>query len=161
MDVDPVASVKHKAATASLDMCFICQSKKKEAIPNGSDEGKRRLQEVSEIRRKLHDVASIEIIDRIQSVPPATLTDLSVFWHKSCYSSFTSQDKIKRLKSNVDLETPETSETAVEKPSTRRSLQPVDWSLCIFCQTGIAKDPYIRNIRELPTSEKHSKPCKK
>ena len=153
MDVDPVASVKRKAATASLDMCFICQSKKKGAIRNGSDEGKRRLQEVSEICRKLHDVASIEIIDRIQSVPPATLTDLSVFLHKSCHSSFTSQDKIKRLKSNVDLETPETSETALEKPSTRRSLQPVDWSLCIFCQTGTAKDPYIRNIRELPTSE--------
>ena len=53
----------------------------------------------------------------------------------------------------MELETPGTSEIAVEKPSTRRTLQPVDWSLCIFCQTGTPKDPYIRNIRELPTSE--------
>ena len=60
MDVDPVASVKRKAPAASLDVCFICQTKKKESIRSGSDEGKRKLCEMSEIRRKLHDVANIE-----------------------------------------------------------------------------------------------------
>ena len=50
-------------------------------------------------------------------------------------------------------ETSESSEMAVEKPSTRASLQPVDWSICIFCRSGSAKDPYMRNIRELPTPE--------
>ena len=50
-------------------------------------------------------------------------------------------------------ETSESLEMAVERPPTRASLQPVDWSICIFCQSGSAKDPYMRNIRELPTSE--------
>ena len=154
MDVDSVASVKkRKAFPASLDVCFLCQSKKKETIRNGSQDGKKRLWEASEIRRKLHDTANIDIIDRIQSFPSETWTGLNILWHKSCYSSFTSQDKIDRLKVTKDIESPETSQISVEKPSTRRSLQPVDWSKCIFCQTGTGTDPYIRNIRELPTSE--------
>ena len=72
MEFDPVASLKRQAPPASLDLCIICQTKKKEALRNGSDDGKKRLLEVSEIRRKMHDIANTEIIDRIQSFQSAT-----------------------------------------------------------------------------------------
>ena len=89
MNVDPVVSVKRKAPAASPELCFICEGKKKEVLRCGSDDGKKRLREVADIRRKLYDIDSSEIIDRVESFQSDEWTNLKVLWHKSCYSSFT------------------------------------------------------------------------
>ena len=94
MEVDPVVSLKRKAPEASLELCFFCQSKtiKKETLRNGSVEGTIRLREVAVLRWNLHDIENSEVIDRVEGFQPNEWAELKVLWHKSCYSTFTSND---------------------------------------------------------------------
>ena len=152
MDVDPVVSIKWKAPSPSFELCLLCQCKKKESVRGGSKEGKERLRIVSEIRRKLHETATAEIINRVECFSSDVWKNLKVSWHKSCYSSFTSQNKIKRLKGKMNSPEPDTSVEGVVNPTkTRSKLQSMDWLLCMFCQTGSTDN--LRTVEYRPASE--------
>ena len=151
MEVSPVVSLKSKAPEASLEQCFICQSKKKDPLRSGSDEGKKRLREVAVLRRKFHDTDNSDIIDRIESLQSTEWTDLKVLWHKSCYSTFTSNDKINRLKEKLKALEPNVSEENPPSPTTTRTkLQGMDWSCCMFCQSNNKEG--MHQVECIPTS---------
>ena len=151
MEVDPIVSLKRKAPEAPLELCFLCQGKRKETLRNGSDEGKNRLRAVAVLRRNLHDIDSSEIIDRVEGFQSNEWTELKVLWHKSCYSTFTSNDKITRLKEKLKSARPVEPEEIHPSPSTTRTkLQSMDWSCCMFCQSNNRED--MHRIECIPTS---------
>ncbi len=75
-------------------------------------------------------------MDRIASIRE----DTSLVWHKSCYSSFTSRSKISRLEKCNDSVVAcistgiRNTDQSASSHSLRSSMQPIDWSLCMFCQ---------------------------
>ena len=94
--------------------------------------------------------------------------DPELVWHRKCYSDFTHKGKIKRLTETVQSDNTskrrrESSEgmlsgvSTSEDCSTRRSTQPVNWDLCMFCQEPDGKQRLIsvstfnvsKNILEL------------
>ena len=77
-----------------------------------------------------------------------------VKYHKSCYSSFTSAFHIAKLKRSTEshTDTLEEDSTSHDTRSSRRSLSPLDNSLCIFCQQATRED--LSQILTLPKSEK-------
>lgn len=65
-------------------------------------------------------------------------------WHRTCYAHFTDNSKIGRLhKAQTEHLSEEASCATEVAASNRRSLrkgaQPVDWNLCIFCQSSNKK----------------------
>ena len=87
------------------------------------------------MRHKLRerDVKYRVAIERIATMQD----DTALVWHKACYSSFTSKSKISRLektKASV-LTCASTSSDGDSRCRTlRSSTQPIDWTLCMFCQ---------------------------
>ena len=55
MDVDPVIVLKRKFSSLKLsyDLCIICQDSSKEQLRNASDNGKLKVTECIQRRRKL------------------------------------------------------------------------------------------------------------
>ena len=86
-------------------------------------------------RRKFKDAASIEVLDRLESLNENEWGSAEIKWHKTCYSSLTSEHHIQRLEKKADiLKVPETQTNEPASRSGRRSLDPVDWTKCMFCQ---------------------------
>ena len=82
-------------------------------------------------RRKFKDTASIEMLDRLKS----EWGSAEIKWHKTCYSSLTSEHHIQRLQKKADIsKVPETKTNEPASRSGRRSSEPVDWTKCMFCQ---------------------------
>lgn len=82
----------------------------------------------------------------------------SVVWHKMCYSHFTDKSKLERLQKTVGSEHAGSSrQTAQAQPcssrcSLRMQMDPVDWSLCLFCQTDVLKKP-LRSVMTTKLSD--------
>jgi len=76
-------------------------------------------------------------------------------WHRKCYSQFTDKNKIERLRKPKSVHSKE--ETAVMKPQIlagvhydlRRAVQPVNWNLCLFCQSADQKARLISVMTKL------------
>jgi len=90
----------------------------------------------SAIVRHLQDAKNRDVMDQIASIQE----DMSLVWDKSCYSSFTSTTNIYRLEKNnnsvksyISIGICNTDQSA-SSHSLRSSMQPFDWSLCMFCQ---------------------------
>ena len=72
-------------------------------------------------------------------------------WHKTCYSTFPSEQHIRWLQKKADE--PNVSDTQANEPTSRsgrRSLDPVDWEKCIFCQSVKRLD--LHNIEYMKKS---------
>ena len=65
----------------------------------------------------------------------------TLVWHRMCYAHFTDKSKIERLQKTEPMSSKEEASCSSSgtSSSVRRSLrsgkQPVNWNLCIFCQT--------------------------
>ena len=95
--------------------------------------------------RASQDVRYYEAIDRLEKLH----TSDEVFCHRKCYSEFTHQKQIKTFEARADGQKADVESLKQEhgvtcldsmapstsKYSSRRSVKPVDWNLCIFCQT--------------------------
>ncbi|WAR26623.1 hypothetical protein MAR_012327, partial [Mya arenaria] len=74
MEVNPVVSIKRRSSGTSFDRCIICQEKGG-VLRIGTVDGKKRIREVSEIRKSLQDTDNIEN-DNVMRVRLAGVNDL-------------------------------------------------------------------------------------
>lgn len=86
--------------TSDWDLCLFCQRKnlKKDTRKLG-DTGFERVRQAAAERKKYNDVDNFHTIERIQNSDVDEETD--ILYHKDCYSTFTSSDKIARLKKKI------------------------------------------------------------
>ena len=136
-------STKKRKPTSYNNLCIICQESKKDSLEQKQQASLRTLKERATQRKKAPDISNYEAIQRIEECS-ADDPKSSVYAHRKCYSEFTDVTFIDRLfgklPETVQSKTSSLSETVdSEQPSTsqrvsRRSVQPTDWSLCIFCQ---------------------------
>ena len=136
-------STKKRKPTSDNNLCIICQESKKDSLEQKRQASLRTLKERAVQRRKARDINNYEAIQRIEEYS-ADDPESSVYAHKKCYSEFTNVTNIDRifakLPETVQSKTSSPSEAVdSEQPSasqrvSRRSVQPTDWSLCIFCQ---------------------------
>ena len=126
-----------RSREADFEKCVICQDDKRhEKLLNASEQGLATLKDSASTRHKLRerDVEYRLAIERITTLQG----DIHVapVWHKSCYSSFTSKSKISRLEKNKRLVhmSASTSDNEGSRRTLRSSTEPIDWTLCMFCQ---------------------------
>ena len=93
------------------------------------------MKECMQKRKKFRDVANIEVLDKLEGLTEIEWVSAELKWHKGCYSSFTSDHHIHRLQKKAD-ESKASDTQAAESTSRsgRRSIDPVDWTKCMFCQ---------------------------
>lgn len=136
--MEPVCSLKRPHQALDSEECIICQQTKPD-VKRSSEQGFSSLIRAANERDRLNDTDNKPVIDRIFHISEG-LEGRHFWWHKSCYSSFTSRFKIERLerkrtKSSVRECEPGPSSTTVLRSSTAA----VNWSACIFCQDASSK----------------------
>ena len=137
--------------------CIICQEnkfpKKKFPLSKGSAAGVSRILHCAEIREKCGDDKQknySSIVDNLKTKEE----NQDVLWHRYCYSDFTSEGHIKRvLKKQVSESKPDGKDTPANESSRRSSVQRIDWSKCIFCQTDVKKVA-LNQVQTFQTSQK-------
>ena len=135
--------------------CIICQEtkfpKKKFPLSKGTSAGISRVLHCAGIRKNFQDETYKRCSEMVNSLEEKGNQD--VFWHRQCYSDFTNEGHIQRLQKRAS-DGGEADETAPGGPSSRRSsLERMDWSKCIFCQTDMKKVA-LSQVQTLETSEK-------
>ena len=55
------------------------------------------MKECVQRRRKFRDVANTEVLDRLESFNENEWASSEIKWHKTCYSTFSSEQHIRRL----------------------------------------------------------------
>jgi hypothetical protein len=120
--VIPVTTLKRGPDDIDLSLCLFCQGNNKITLSLAKDDGKIRVQEVAIERRKLKDTNNMQTIDRIFNLIDFAKT--SLLWHKGCYTKFTAEDKLNRLRKKASqLHTPNPSQQTQndDQPRTSRS----------------------------------------
>ena len=87
-------------------------------------------------RLKLHDLDYAVVLERLNKFfADASMVDNPILWHKDCYSSFTSEGRLERLRKQRGLASGRKSdeEFAINQRRPTR-IEPVDWQKCIICQ---------------------------
>lgn len=154
--METVLSLKRKAPknTTNFSKCLFCQCTTASTLRDGTESGKYRIKDVVAQRRKLCDFKNVEVLDRLESIADWTC---KFFWHKDCYSAFTSAQKIARLRKVVVSDEPSCSASTTEeprsRPPSRSTVDKMDWSLCIFCQRN-EQGLVLRNVQTLETNKK-------
>ena len=148
---------KRSSGSTSQEICILC-GKEGEDCQQATARGLERAVEAANARRSFPDDHFKEGIERLGKIAGerSILDHNTLHWHRSCYSEFTHKVKIERLtekflntskrrKSAMKEQPPSTSAQAENAPrSNRRSMTPIDWTLCIFCQTKKPKvEPLI------------------
>lgn len=132
------------------DKCLICQdrskTRKSEPLWKTTIAGVQAVAECCEQREKYNDSKYVDAFSRIRKYSISEYVH-QIQWHRSCYSDFTHQKALDKLKSRVQPksvtdkeQTPSTStfsETQQEQKSLRSAHSTMDWSKCAFCQTDI------------------------
>lgn len=136
--MDPVVSLK-RPSVVDYSVCIFCQTDTTGIVlSKASDHGLAIVKQAASSRRKLRDSKNIDLIDRLENVLD-TADAQNLVWHKICYAHFTDKSKIQRLhKTQTVNSKAEASCSKVHCPQTRssrRNVQPVNWTLCIFCQS--------------------------
>lgn len=149
--MEPIGSLKRQRQNVSFEVCIICQetSRSKDTVYNQTEQGIASIREATELRRKLRCCEFRSAVDRLSSLfeePPDSIPKLK--WHKLCYSAYTHKGKI-----NVRLDKEQSN---VCKGNERVGVSdeghhflcsctsPVDWTLCIFCQSAESKQKTSR-----------------
>lgn len=88
-----------------VEECLICQERRSERLICGTERGLETLSQTFETRNKLPDTDNRSAINRIQAVVSSAVNVL--WWHNSCFSSFTSKSKIQLLQKRANSSGPE------------------------------------------------------
>jgi len=140
--MEPVYTIKRKRQQTDIDKtrCFFCHSSAGN-LRIASSEGKVRTWTVDQLRRKFGDTNYIDVLDRLENLSEEDFSAHEIRWHKACYSTFSSESKLCRLrnKRQASAETSTSAKSdscsnAPSAPTTRSSKTAIDWSLCMFCQ---------------------------
>ena len=136
--------------------CVVCQEskfpKKKFPLSKGTSAGISRVLHCAGIRESSPDETySKRCLEIVNSLEKNGSQD--VFWHRQCYSDFTNEGHIQRLQKRAS-DGGEADETVPEGTGSRRSsLERMDWSKCIFCQTDM-RNVVLSQVQTFETSEK-------
>ena len=142
--MDPVVSLK-RALPVDCSLCIFCQTKSPNVnLSKATDHGLTQVRQAASTRRKLRDSKNVDLIDRLQNVLDSPEAETLV-WHKVCYAHFTDKSKLERLQKTqaVDSEQRASTSKSSVRCSLRRRIEPVNWDLCIFCQTALSKTRLI------------------
>ena len=132
--MEPTSKVgkKRPATDSSFDerMCVICQTfvKSKRLSILGEDGCDKLLQTASE-RWELHDYDRLDVTDRFRMIHLKQLTQENrARYHRPCYSSFTSAERIAKLKEKTESSTKSSTEASSSHAtrSTRSSCPPLN-----------------------------------
>ena len=138
----------------NMKLCFLCQdvhSKKK--LRSSTSGGKEKLWRVADDRKQLQDDKWHMFLRRLFTYTREDFLELPAIWHKDCYSSFTSDQKLEWLKQKRQTEDDPQPSTSGSSPAKRRSLVvKMNWKLCMFCQSQ--KMISTRAVTYLETSNK-------
>jgi hypothetical protein len=141
------SNTKRKRAI-DYSSCIICQDIKSEHLRSG-EQGNLTLKSAANRRSSLKDYDSKPAIDRIEETPP---TGCAIQWHKSCYTTFTSNLHMQRLAQRNKAPSTQKGnaeeDTAGPCRTTRRSSSSVNvnWDLCIFCQRQSEKPDWDKGV---------------
>ena len=106
---------------------MICQGDKNEVLQKGKESSVETfISAISLHHDEVYERLFSEISDR---------KDLELFWHSSCYSSYTSQQNI-RYATGSNVSAPlltEDSGNTEDRRLSRSAIAPTDWSCCLFC----------------------------
>lgn len=131
--------------TSDLDLCLFCQKKSlKKPTRKLGETGFERVRHAAAERKKYNDGDNFHTIERIQNSDVDEETD--IIYHKDCYSTFTSSDKITRLKKKYESSLPSSStseECERSRPSLRSEITSMNTDLCIFCQEKSSKKTFL------------------
>ena len=135
--------------------CVLCQEskfpKKRFPLSKGTSAGTSRVLHCAGIRTTFKDDSYKQCSEIIKFLEEKGNED--VFWHRQCYSDFTNEGHLQRLQKRAS-DGAEPEETPSEGTGSRRSsLERMDWSKCIFCQTDIKKVA-LSQVQTFETSEK-------
>ena len=162
-DIAPLISLKRKKGDldhTNFKHCLFCQATDTEKLMLRSDEGKERVRVVARERESLMDTTYTSVIERFNNISEADWINAnSVKWHKNCYSLFTAENKLQRLRAKLSrlleckTKTKKLTDCDNEQSKLSRSCCPaVDWNICIFCQATSTVD--LHNIATFALSEK-------
>ena len=145
-------------------------------LRTASEEGRCRVIEVSLERQSLNDISSEFFISRILNTTSENESEVSdTKWHHTCYSNFTHQGMLNRLRKKYEaskIAEPEfqTDDSEVlmaifdkiqqgqgyqetQHPSWRSgNKHAINWEMCMFCQKMDGKN--MRNVMTMGLSEK-------
>lgn len=93
--IEAVCGLKWIHQPTNFHDCFICQEEKSDRLIKAGEQGLEALKCASLKRDKFCDRDNKHAIDRISDVPLKDVNQL--WWHKSCFSLFTSKNLIQRL----------------------------------------------------------------
>ena len=139
--MDPVCIVKRKRkAISSIESlsCFFYISSKGDLRTSTRDRKSRTIT-VCEERRQLGDTSHVDVQHRLSMIAEDDFYEDEVRWHKSCYTLFSSEIFLGRLRKKVK----KSHESSVEACSslttsvTSRGSSAMNWMLCMFCQSQI------------------------
>lgn len=125
--------------SVNCSQCLICQKH----IPNATlsqigENGKTQLLKCAEERQNLFDSQLSRAIIRILKFLKDN-GNVTLQYHKSCYASFTSADKISRLKKKCENAT-QKENVEKNKLVTRSRTGKTDWEKCLICQKEKVKE---------------------
>ena len=156
LKMEEVLNLKRQLSI-DFSLCIFCQnSKTRGDVFDASVQGFETLRQANRLRRNMHDSKNIDIIDRLDNLFASDQTE-QVLWHKSCYSTFTDKNKLERLRNKQNV-VPQRDMTDVSTSSNptgitlRKDVKPVDWKLCIFCQSVETKT-HLRSVMTKKMSE--------
>ena len=131
-DFLPPIKRKRIEKTSPSQKCIICQDIHSENLRKG----KAIETFVSAVKRRK---------DEVYSRLSGEIDDLSkrdVYWHSSCYSSYTSEQNIRYATAahhHTDEEVSGGKGKEVQSRTSRSSVNPTDWSKCLFCRNKTHK----------------------
>jgi len=125
---------KVQNSTNATQQCIICQENRNEVLRKGK--AIETFISASKIRKD-------EVYDRLAQ-DLDNLVHKDVFWHSTCYASYTSQQNIRYAKGDqqIDMSRKEREDERSESfptRSSRSSVLSIDWSKCLFCHNKTYK----------------------
>ena len=139
--MDPVLSLK-RTLPVDYSVCIFCQTHKpRDPVSKATDHGLTTVKNAAITRKKLKDTNNTDLINRLENVFDSAEARTLV-WHRICYAHFTDKSKIERLQKSKPVSSEEASCSSSgvlrrDKRSLRKGVQPVNWNLCIFCETDM------------------------
>lgn len=165
--MEALISLKRKNPV-SLSECILCQEKKEQPLFSATVQGLSTISQATQERHKLRDQTYKCTIERLLQLLNQP-SEKQLVWHKHCYASYTSKDRIERIRrAPVSAPSPSCSTASAlpnlkEENSPRTLVRtkrlPCDWNMCMFCQTNVPKQR-LNSVTTFNVSEQILNACK-
>lgn len=137
------------------NICIICQERKfliqTFPLSKGTNAGISKVLHCGCIREHVQDDTYKRCSEIVNCLEEKRNQD--VFWHRQCYTDFTNKVHIQRLQKRVS-DSGKVDKTVLDGTFlSRSSLERMDWSKCIFCQTDLNRVA-LSQVQTFETSEK-------